>query len=253
MRMKTGGVVKFEDEVDTLRPQEEHADEAMRLETLVHTTLPCGLDDFEDVGADATFGDGKTFFVARCRATSDPEVCGAIASLIWEKQDLSAAFTPAEDSVFCTALSSVVRSNGDSGFKSPLLPEVSSLLSSLDETVGSWRRRNRRRTLFTRRRNRRRSEITTTTTTTTTTIATSTEVCDDLSGGYANKNNAAYTLTQDGCSGQADSDEKSWTYDVSGTETTWIGSSGVSFVGTISGSAGSYQIVFSWFTLFQQQ
>ena len=51
------------------------------------TALPCGLDEFEDVGTNATFGDAQAFFVARCRTAYDPEVCGAAASLIWEKQD----------------------------------------------------------------------------------------------------------------------------------------------------------------------
>jgi len=120
-------------------------DEAMRPENLIRTALPCGLADFEAVAVDTTFGDGKAFFVARCRATSDPEVCGAVASLIWEKQNLTAAFMPADDSVFCSALSAVMGSHGEGKLESPMLPEVSSLLSSLDNTVAAKPRRRRRR------------------------------------------------------------------------------------------------------------
>lgn len=158
MRLKAGSVLKLADQVadeivdevdEAMRTDEtpdETADEIVDEEDEVAGEAPCGLTDFEGVGVDATFGDGKAFFLARCRATSDPEVCGAAASLIWEKQDLSAPFMPDGDSVFCTALSSVMRSYGESGLKSPLLPEVSSLLSSLDKTaVSKERRRHRRR------------------------------------------------------------------------------------------------------------
>merc|ERR1712087_938160 len=85
------------------------------------TALPCGLDEFEGVGANATFGDGKTFFVARCSAMYNSEVCEAAASLIWEKEDLHAAFVAVEGSDFCTELASAVG-------RSRPKPEVSSLL-----------------------------------------------------------------------------------------------------------------------------
>lgn len=79
---------------------------SMRPENLhkVNTALVsqrCNVDEFDDLGVDATFGDAKFLFASWCRALLPSSHCSEAGEEIWKGQDLVAQFSVNDDSEFC--------------------------------------------------------------------------------------------------------------------------------------------------------
>jgi len=64
----------------------------------------CGLQLFEKLGKQATFGDAKSTFLAGCQETYSKSECGFAAAELWQGRDLSSEMTLDVGSDFCQTL-----------------------------------------------------------------------------------------------------------------------------------------------------
>jgi len=113
-----------------VRPEIRHRGVMLHSRTGSNVSVVCGLQVFETLGTQATFGDGRSAFFAGCQQKYSTDKCSFAVAELWQGRDLSSKMTVDMNSDFCQTLQLVVAASNR-----PALVDQSEAHASLEKAV----------------------------------------------------------------------------------------------------------------------